>query len=161
MAASRHGIDWGDTGYFGVRCQFRYQCSVQHPDNVHWCSCYCALRISCIVIYTYLALWFNSSPRSAAYIRQRTGSALVQVIACRLSGAMPPHEPMLAYCQLDSWEEISVKFSFKKIHLKIPSVRMVAILCRGRWVNGQMWTGVCAEDCCFVLLYSVLKNIFQ
>ena len=27
-------------------------------------------------------------------------------------GAKPLPEPMLAYCQLDSWEQISVKFEF-------------------------------------------------
>ena len=46
----------------------------------------------------------NSSPLSASYSRQWTWSALVQVMACRLFGAKPLPEPMLAYCQLDSWE---------------------------------------------------------
>ena len=49
-------------------------------------------------------------PSSAAYIRQLTKSALVQEMACRLFGAKPLPEPMLAYRQLDSWEQISVKF---------------------------------------------------
>ena len=48
------------------------------------------------MIYT-----FNSSPPSAAYMRQWTGSALVQVMACRLFGAKPLPEPMLTYRQLD------------------------------------------------------------
>ena len=46
----------------------------------------------------------NSSPPSAAYImymRQRIGSALVQIMACRLFGAKPLSKPMLRYCQLD------------------------------------------------------------
>ena len=54
---------------------------------------------------------------------QWTGSALV--MACCLSGAKPLPEPMLAYCQLDSWEQnfsenqIGIlSFSFKKMHLK-------------------------------------------
>ena len=34
------------------------------------------------------------------YMRQRTGSALVQVMACRLLGAKPLPEPMPTYCQL-------------------------------------------------------------
>ena len=46
-------------------------------------------------------------------MRQGTGLALVQVMACRLSGAEPLPEPMLVYCQLDSWEQISVKFEMK------------------------------------------------
>ena len=49
--------------------------------------------------------WFvqriNSSPPSAGYMRQWTGSALVQIMACHLFGAMPLFEPMLDYCQLD------------------------------------------------------------
>ena len=53
---------------------------------------------------------FNLSPPSAAYMCQWTRSALVQVMACRLFDAKPLPEPMLAYCQLDSWEQILVKF---------------------------------------------------
>ena len=52
---------------------------------------------------------FNSSPPSAAYMRQRIRSALVQIMACRLFGAKPLPEPVLAYCVLHPWEQISVK----------------------------------------------------
>ena len=38
----------------------------------------------------------NSSPSSAAYMRQWIGSALVQIMACRLFGAKPLSKPMLA-----------------------------------------------------------------
>ena len=55
-------------------------------------------------------LRFNSSSPSAAYMRQWTVSTLVQIMACRLFGAKPLPEPMLAYCQFDSWEHISVKY---------------------------------------------------
>ena len=58
----------------------------------------------------------NSSPPSAAYLHQRTGSALVQIMACRLFGAKPLPEPMLAYCQLNSWEHISMKFEPEFYH---------------------------------------------
>ena len=44
---------------------------------------------------------FNSSPPSAAYMRQWIGSALVQLMACRLFGAKPFSKQMLGYCQLD------------------------------------------------------------
>ena len=44
------------------------------------------------------------------HICQWTGSSLVQVIACRLFGAKPLIEPMLVYCQLDSWGQVSVKY---------------------------------------------------
>ena len=43
---------------------------------------------------------------SAAYMRQWTGAALVQVMACRLTTTKPLPESMLAYCKLDSWEQI-------------------------------------------------------
>ena len=52
----------------------------------------------------------NSSPPSAAYMRQGTGSSLVQVMSCRLFDAKPLPEPVLAFCQLDFWEHISMKF---------------------------------------------------
>ena len=43
---------------------------------------------------------FNSSSPIATYMRQWTGSALIQVMACRLFGAKPLPEPMQSYCQL-------------------------------------------------------------
>ena len=50
----------------------------------------------------------NSSPSSAAYMRQRIGSALVQIMACRLFGAKLLTKPMPGYCQFDPWGQISV-----------------------------------------------------
>ena len=75
-------------------------------------------------------------PPSAVCRRQWTGSALVQVVGSRLFGAKPLPKPMLACCQLDSWEKMSMKFwsesfSFKKIDFKMSSVGMLAILTRG------------------------------
>ena len=52
----------------------------------------------------------NSSPHSAAYMRQWIGSALVQIMACRLFGAKPLSKPMLCYSQLYPFEQIKVKF---------------------------------------------------
>ena len=49
-------------------------------------------------------------------MHQWIGSALVQIMACRLFGAKPLSEPMLAYCQLDSWEQFSVKFESEFYH---------------------------------------------
>ena len=60
--------------------------------------------------------WVNSSPPSAAYMRQWIGSALVQIMACHLFGAKPLPQPVLAYCQLDSWEHISMKFESEFYH---------------------------------------------
>ena len=53
---------------------------------------------------------FNSSPPIAAYMRQWIRSALIQIMACRLFGAKPLSSPMLGCCQLDPWEQTSVKF---------------------------------------------------
>ena len=39
-------------------------------------------------------------PRSAAYMRHWIGSALVQIMVCRLFGAKTLSKPMLDYCQL-------------------------------------------------------------
>ena len=52
---------------------------------------------------------FNSLRPSAAYMCQWTGSALVQIMACHLIGTKPLSEQMLVYCQMDAWEQISVK----------------------------------------------------
>ena len=73
---------------------------------------------------------FNSSPPSTAYKRPQTGSALVQAMACGLSGTKLFPDPMLPYCQLDPWEQTSVKFeskwknfSFMKMPLKLSSAK--------------------------------------
>ena len=52
----------------------------------------------------------NSSPPSAEYMRQWIGSALLQIMACRLFGTKPLSKPMLGYCQLDPSEQTSVEF---------------------------------------------------
>ena len=49
----------------------------------------------------------NSSSPSAAYMHQWTGSTTIHLMACRLFSAKPLPEPVLAYCQLDSWEQVS------------------------------------------------------
>ena len=71
----------------------------------------------------------------AAYMHQWNKSALVQVMSWRLLSAQPLPEPMLAYCQLDPWEQISVKFETKfynfhleKMRLKLSFAKMAAIL---------------------------------
>ena len=80
----------------------------------------------------------NSSPPSAAYMRQRIGSAMVQIMACRLFGAKPLSKLVLGCCQLHPFEQNSMKFykiqnfSFTKMHLKIPS------LCAAPWASCQI-----------------------
>ena len=57
-------------------------------------------------------------------------------MACRLFGDNPLFEPMMVHCQLDYKEQIWYstihieiqKFSFKKMHIKMSSAEMVAIL---------------------------------
>ena len=46
-------------------------------------------------------------------MRQETGSALVQVMACRLFGAKTSPELILPYCKLDPKEQTSVKLESK------------------------------------------------
>ena len=53
----------------------------------------------------------NSSPPSAAYMRQWTRSAVIQIMACRLFDAKPLSKPMLGYCQLDPWNKLQWNFN--------------------------------------------------
>ena len=66
--------------------------------------------------YEFMFPEINWSPPSDAYMHQRIGSALVKIMACRLFGAKPLTEPKLPYCQLDSWEQFSVKFESEFSH---------------------------------------------
>ena len=52
-------------------------------------------------------------------------------MACRLFGAKPLPEPMLAYCQLDSWEQISVKFESELYHFH--SIKSISKCCLPKW----------------------------
>ena len=78
----------------------------------------------------------DSSPLSAAYMRQWFWSAYVQIMACHIFGAKPLSKPMLAYWPLrthfsEIWIEIQT-FSFMKMNLKISPVK------RGHFVQGEM-----------------------
>ena len=55
-------------------------------------------------------VYFTSSPLSATFVCQWTGSVLLQVMACHLFGAKLSPEPVLAYCQMNPWEQNSVEF---------------------------------------------------
>ena len=68
----------------------------------------------------------NSSPPSAAYIHQWTGSALVKVMACHLYGTKP-YVDLLSIVPLGTniseiWIGIQ-SFSFMKMHLRMLSVK--------------------------------------
>ena len=43
----------------------------------------------------------NSSPPSATYMHQWTGTSLIPIMACHLFGAKPLPEPILTYCQMN------------------------------------------------------------
>ena len=58
----------------------------------------------------YVLILPSPSPLCAAYMRQWTGWALVQIMACRLFGAKPLPEPMLIYCQFDPQEYLQWYF---------------------------------------------------
>ena len=64
----------------------------------------------------------NSSLPSAAYMPQRSESSLVQVMTCGLFGTKPLPEPMLAYCQLDSWEHLNLHWLIIiiEVHWQLP-----------------------------------------
>ena len=82
------------------------------PGNCHT-ELVCQRR-TCFVLRTLTKLtlhdMFNSPPPGAADMRRGTRSALVRVMACYRFVAKPLPEPMMAHCQLDSWEHISVEF---------------------------------------------------
>ena len=91
-----------------------------------------------------------SSPPCAAYMHQRIWSALVQIMPIRHQAITWTKPGLLSIGRLrtnfsEIWMGI-LSFSFKKMHLKMLSAKMAAILSRGRWVKQQSVTG-----CCYVL----------
>ena len=91
------------------------------------------------VICVLIICTINSSPPSAAYMSQWTGSSLVQVMACRLFDAKPLPEPMLPYCQLVSWEHILVKFEDRNSIIFIQENAIENVVCQsgGHFVEGD------------------------
>ena len=63
-------------------------------------------------------LIFNSLRPNDAYMHQQTRSSLLQIMACCLYSTEPLSEPMLDYCWLDPWEQVSgkMKSKFKRFH---------------------------------------------
>ena len=64
-------------------------------------------------------------------MRRWTWSSLVQVMACPLFSAKPLPEPMLVYCQLDSWEQVSVNFESEFYHFH--SRKCIWKCCLPKW----------------------------
>ena len=52
-------------------------------------------------LFVHAVIVLAHSP-SAAYMRRWTGSALFQIMACRLVGAKPLSEPMVEYCKFET-----------------------------------------------------------
>ena len=97
----------------------------------------------------------NSSPPSAAYMRQWIGSALVQIMACRLYGAKPSlSKPMLGYWNLDLINKLQWNFNqntnifIHKRHLKSSSAKWRQFcpgLGGGLGLGCRVWVGVGVE----------------
>ena len=81
--------------------------------------------------------FLNSSPTtvSAAYMRHWTESAMVQVMAFRLFGAKPLHEPMLTYfdwtLRNKRQRKSTIKFLIQKNSFENVVCQTAAILSRG------------------------------
>ena len=94
-------IYWAQNKYnYFVYCISIYSFIVYKNKYIH--NVYCTITI--------IQNDFNSSPPSAPYMNQWIRSALVQIMACRRFGTTPLSKPKLGYCQLDPWEQTSVKF---------------------------------------------------
>ena len=76
-------------------------------------------------------------------MRQWTGPSSVQIMACRLFGAKPLPEPMLVYCQLDSWEHISVKLKSEFYHFHL---RKCILKCPGGGGVNEILGDLCIID---------------
>ena len=114
-----------------------------YPMEIRFLCCGMFIVCSRLVAQTLHAPWlisrFNSpssgkgymfnSSYSAAYMRQWFGSALIQILACRLFGAKTLSKQMLGYCHGHlgtDFSEVLIKiqnFSFTKMHLKLSSAK--------------------------------------
>ena len=81
-------------------CTCMYVCMHACMHARTYVRTYVCIMYVCVCLYIYI-------------YRQGTGSALVQVMACRLFRAKPLSKPVLGYCQLDPSNQASVKFQSK------------------------------------------------
>ena len=150
-----HIREWhGHVSYFDIyknwRCYWPYMYLWNNGTSgivMRLCctfTCYHSVEVSASIVCiglqdiwpNELLKWLNSSPPGAAYMRQWTWSALIQIMASRLDGAKPLSEPMLTYCQLDPKEYISMEFYLKtKYHYSRNAFKHVDWpFCLGGWV---------------------------
>ena len=82
----------------------------------------------------------NSLRPSDAYMRLQNIPTLLQIMVCRLFGTKPLSEPMLPNCQLDPWEQISVKIwvGFLYVSVKKNSFENVVWENGGHFVQEEM-----------------------
>ena len=138
MTISMHVDNNNNNSLWYLPCMIFTTWDVIYDDTDVYRKCYHIGMCCCgMFILSYRTSYYtiNSYPPNVTYMRQRTGSALVQIMACRLFGAKPLREQLLAYCQLDSWEQISLKFESEFYHFrntfKFVACQMAAIVCRG------------------------------
>ena len=101
-------------------------------------------------------IFLNSSRPTAAYKRRCTGSALVQILACRMFGGKPLPEPMLTYCQLDPWKQTSMRFEY----LKMSSAKWRPF-CPGE-MSFKQWLRICPGSHSRMILkifFSIIYNL--
>ena len=105
------------TLYFFVFCRDhsaygigQWEKALHSKTSSHWLIPYTEWSLFWLIVYVQHAPIVNLCPISAPYMRQWTGSALVQVMACRLSGDKPLPKPVTVYCQLDHYEKMESNF---------------------------------------------------
>ena len=106
----------------------RGNCNKQWPFRDYF-DCFYSSKLS-VCRRMYKGSCINSHPLSVANMRPWIGSALAQIVACRLFGAKPSYEPELGHCQFGplgtNWSETLIKIwnlSFKKMLLEILSAK--------------------------------------
>ena len=99
----RHqAITWTNVNLSGKFCSIQIRTISLLVLKVSIIGIWCKSKHFKLTLYLPGDIELTLSPPSAVYMHQSTGSALVQIMACRLFGAKPFPEPMLTYCQLDS-----------------------------------------------------------
>ena len=95
-------------------------------------------EMSFILVWHQYAEYLSSA---SAYMRQWIGSALVQILACRLYGAEPLSKPMLLFVNWTLGNKLQENFNQNTnifIHKNVFEIivcELAAILSTGRWVE--------------------------
>ena len=120
-------IAWRQQTYTWANADSDLCCHKHGVTRPQWVNVSCFIMISTLIskfqqIQNHTLLWWlqwiNSSAPRAAYMHQWIGSALVQIMACRLFSTKPLSKPRLVYFQLDPQEQTSEKFlsKYKTFH---------------------------------------------